>query len=58
MTDLTPREMLDAVRWALEETARQINQEKAGQAQPIPQPKRLRDNAAEEPSGWKRSDRD
>jgi len=39
MTDLTPRQILDAVREALEETARRFTKDKDGKAPELSPPK-------------------
>jgi hypothetical protein len=51
MTDLTPRQILDAVREALEETARRFARDKGGQAPELSQPKQSTGVAAERDPG-------
>lgn len=40
MTDLTPRQILDAIREALEETARRFAKDKSQQTSDLPQAKK------------------
>jgi hypothetical protein len=51
MTDLTPRQILDAIREALEETGRRYAREKGGQTPEPSQPKPSTDVAAERDPG-------
>jgi hypothetical protein len=54
MTELTPREILDAIRRGLEETARRLGKDKSGQTPPHTQPGRPATDTTEQDSKTQR----
>jgi hypothetical protein len=56
MTDLTPRQILDAIERALDTTARRFANRKPDQTARNPQPRRELDDSADQPFESGRSD--